>query len=47
MGGGGEGRGPHVGCRLKFSTFVGKSRLMIKNKLIINIRYLIHSLLQG
>ena len=22
-GGGGGGRGPHVGCRLKFTTFVG------------------------
>ena len=23
LGGGGEGRGPHVGCRLKFHYFVG------------------------
>ena len=25
---GGGGGGPHVGCRLKFSTFVGKSQLI-------------------
>ena len=30
-GGGGEGGGPHGGCRrLKFYYFVGKSRLMIE-----------------